>query len=94
MKDAIAQLIKSGKSYSFGAVARALGVNPSTVWRWHLRGKLPSTKIGGRRYCSADDLREFVARCNAGSDCKHVRSPAKTQRSSQAAGKKLEKVGW
>jgi hypothetical protein len=49
---------------------RLLSTNPSpaTMWRWALKGvdgvKLHTTKIGGRRYTTAEALDLFVARLN------------------------------
>jgi hypothetical protein len=56
--------------YLLSKAGRLLPTNPSaaTMWRWALKGvdgvKLHTTKIGGRRYTTAEDLDLFVARLN------------------------------
>jgi len=54
-------LSKSGRLLSTGP-------SPATMWRWSLKGidgvKLKTYKIGGRRYTTAADLENFVARLN------------------------------
>jgi len=50
---------------SMSQSARRVGVHVSTMWRWCLKGvngrKLPSVRVGGRRYVLADDLEQFIA---------------------------------
>jgi excisionase family DNA binding protein len=38
----------AGDFVTTGDVARFLGVEPSTVWRWCAAGKLPCVRIGSR----------------------------------------------
>jgi len=50
--------------YTFKQVAKLVGVNLATVWRWTLHGvrgrKLRSIHVGGRRFVLAADLEEFL----------------------------------
>lgn len=95
MASAIRKLIDADSSYSFGQVAKALGVNVSTVWRWALSEKLPSIKVGGRRYVSSADLQEFVERCNSEHQPTVVtRSPLARAKASSKAASELERSGW
>ena len=41
-------------------VAEALGVTPRTVQRWIATGRLPATRVGGRRRVSRSSLSEFT----------------------------------
>lgn len=56
------------KRLTLTQAARRLGVNPSTVWRWTLRGcrghKLETLLVGGQRYTSVEALERFVERLN------------------------------
>lgn len=45
-----------------GAVAARCGVDPRTVVRWCLVGRLPSYKLGGRWKVSVADLELFLSR--------------------------------
>ena len=58
-----------------------------TVYRWIENGKLPTRKIGGRRYVTADDLVAFI---NGGND----ETPAHTTptASAEKAGRELDLV--
>ncbi|MCA9236978.1 MAG: DUF1580 domain-containing protein [Planctomycetales bacterium] len=51
------------------ALARREGVNPSTAWRWALRGvrgaRLQTFAVGGRRYTTAEAFARFVAATTA-----------------------------
>ncbi len=85
----------SGK-LTLGEVADLVGVDLSTVWRWCLRGvrgrKLPSKRIGGRRYVLPADLEAFLA-----DDDGEKRPPAETsekqRRRAEKASAKLDHLG-
>jgi hypothetical protein len=48
-----------------GRLARDLGVDPATVWRWHRSGvrgtRLETFMMGGRRQTTREAYRRFVA---------------------------------
>ena len=46
--------------YSVPKAADALGVAPSSLWKWIALGKIHSTKIGSRRIISADELQRLL----------------------------------
>lgn len=95
MTEAMQRLIDANSAYSFPQLSRKLHVALSTVWRWHLSGKLPSSKVGGRRYSTSEDLRQFVANCNRRrSDGREIRTPAAVSRASKKAAEILERSGW
>jgi predicted DNA-binding transcriptional regulator AlpA len=37
-------------------------VSRSTVWRWHLTGRLPATRIGGRLFAAETSIRAMLER--------------------------------
>jgi hypothetical protein len=48
--------------------SRGINASPTTVWRWRWQGvngvKLNTTMIGGRVYCTENDLDEFIRGLN------------------------------
>jgi hypothetical protein len=36
--------------------------SPSTLWRWHLSGRLETTRIGGRLYATESAIRRMLER--------------------------------
>jgi hypothetical protein len=61
------------KLLTFAQLARRIGVNPSTVWRWHDKGcysrkgkkvRLQGCRRGGRNVTSLARYRDFVCRQN------------------------------
>lgn len=46
--------------------ARRLKVHRSTIWRWILKGKLPSLHVFGRRFLLLADLEAFISSGSAG----------------------------
>lgn len=61
---------KPEKMLRLSALLQSRGINasPTTVWRWRWQGvngvKLNTTMIGGRVYCRAADLDEFIDQLN------------------------------
>lgn len=49
-------------TYRPAELARALGVEKSTVYRWMESGVVPSVKIEGVRLIRAEDVRALLAR--------------------------------
>ncbi|MEI6535874.1 MAG: hypothetical protein WCN98_11075, partial [Verrucomicrobiaceae bacterium] len=44
---------------SLGKFLTITGTSPVTAWRWEKRGWLKTVRIAGRKYISAEALREF-----------------------------------
>lgn len=51
---------------SLGKFLTITGTSPVTAWRWEKRGWLKTVRIAGRKYISAEALREFNRRLEAG----------------------------
>ncbi len=51
---------------SLSKFAAELGKTPVTLWRWRQRGWLKTINIAGRQYVTAEAIREFLARAEAG----------------------------
>jgi len=94
-------VILSEQKLSLPQAARRLGVNPSTVWRWTLRGvrgvMLETISIGAKRFTSAEALERFVEATTAA-----ARGPARPtvsrtskqrQRAIEAAERELDAAG-
>jgi predicted DNA-binding transcriptional regulator AlpA len=37
-------------------------VSRSTIWRWHLSGRLPATRVGGRLFAAESSIRAMLER--------------------------------
>jgi hypothetical protein len=77
---------------SLSEVARDLGINISTVWRWTLRGvrgrKLRTVVVGGRRFVLRTDLAAFL---NAANDPTSIAPDIQTR--ADDAGRVLDALG-
>ena len=51
---------------SIGRFLGVTGASPVTAWRWEKRGWLKTVRIAGRKYITAQALREFNRRLEAG----------------------------
>lgn len=51
---------------SLGKFLDQTGASPVTAWRWEKRGWLRTVRIAGRKYITADELRQFNRRLEAG----------------------------
>jgi molybdopterin-binding protein len=56
------------ESFQIGQAAKLLGVSPDTVRRWVDSGKLPATKLQGRRQIKADALASFAQAMATGTE--------------------------
>jgi transposase len=85
---------------SLNEAARRLGVAPSTVWRWALRGvrgvKLETQVWGGKRYVTESSLERFREDCTAAANGEqpHARTPHRRQRDIEAADRELKVDGF
>ena len=72
MPDNTIESLKSGETYSPTSIARILGKNPSTIWRWMNKGvvvrgrrlKLAATRVGGRIHITENDINAYLHRLN------------------------------
>jgi hypothetical protein len=59
----------SEQKLNLSQAATRTGVNPSTVWRWILKGvrnvKLESYAVGVKRFTTVEALERFTERCTA-----------------------------
>ena len=60
----MADLLEAAR-LSVNETAHRLRVDRSTVWRWILKGKLPSYLFFGRRFVLVEDLEAFLRRGRA-----------------------------
>jgi excisionase family DNA binding protein len=63
-------------------VAEALGVSPSTVYRWAELGQIPCLKVNGALRFDPDDFFSWIKSCKRGASSGHnplaqARSPRK-----------------
>lgn len=72
-------------------------VHLSTIWRWAIRGvrgqKLRTRLIGGRRFTTASDIREFLERLNQSDSGGPEQSNAEADNTKNVE-KELEREGW
>jgi hypothetical protein len=68
-------------------IARFTGHKPgrSTVWRWHLTGRLESRRIGGRIYATESAIRKMLA-------ADEQRNRGSVNARGQAAAERIEKL--
>lgn len=84
---------------TFNQLAKIVGKNPSTIWRWHLSGcrgvKLESYVEGGCRYTTRQAHRRFVEGCTAAANGTSlaVRTPAQRERDIRRAETELDRLG-
>jgi uncharacterized protein DUF1580 len=90
---------------TLAAAARTLpgrkgrGINPSTLWRWHVRGirgqRLETLMVGGTRYTSAQAIQRFFERATSAADGQSVpaATAAQRRRAMQAAEQELIAAG-
>ena len=68
--------------------------HPSTLHRWRLRGvkgvKLETVRCGGKRLCSVESVRRFLAGVTEATDGPQPSTPARTSRQRAAAIKRAE----
>ncbi len=55
-----AQLIEQDQRLSTEQVAEMLSVDVSTLWRWHKRGYLTYTKVGGLNRYKLSDVKKIL----------------------------------
>jgi Protein of unknown function (DUF1580) len=72
----MSQLLPDRERFRFGELARAIGKDVSTIFRWTLRGVrghvLKSYVVGGQRYVEREDFLAFIGAINGS------RTPAAT----------------
>jgi hypothetical protein len=66
-------LITASQALAFIQRVTGTRVSKSTLWRWHLTGRLKSSRIGGRIFTSEPWVQEMLAR-DAESGPHHVAS--------------------
>ncbi len=73
--------------------------HPSTLHRWRLRGisgvKLETVRVGGRRMCTVDSVRRFLAGVTSATDGEPVqaRTPRQRERAIDRAEDELARQG-
>lgn len=91
----------SEEQLTLNQVAKEEGVNPSTVWRWWIKGvrgvQLETLVVGGRRFSTRPALRRFKERCTAvasgGAILPMARTSSQRERDIQRAEAELAKMG-
>ena len=77
----------SEQRLTLNQLAKQEGVNPSTVWRWSLRGvrgvKLETFSVGARRFTTIEAFGRFVDGTTAAA--KGEQPPPRTSRQREAA---------
>jgi len=79
-------------------VARRVGVDPYTVWRWHKKGlgpdkvKLRAVKVGGRWRTRWRWVKEFFAAMETPAPAPEIQTRTERQRQQEAAERELK--GW
>jgi hypothetical protein len=65
------------------------GVNPSTIWRWSLRGvrgvKLETFSVGSRRFTTAEAFERFVEATTAAATSQSTSTQSSRQREASIA---------
>jgi hypothetical protein len=79
-------------------LAKELGVDVCTTWRWSTRGvrgvRLDSYAIGGKRYTTREALERFTAASTiAAGIAPPAPSAARFERDAEAAERELEQLG-
>ena len=85
--------ILSEQKLTLSQAARQVDVNPSTVWRWSLKGvrgvKLETYSIGAKRYTTAEALIRFTESCTVAANGEQPK--ARTNRQREAAIRRAER---
>jgi hypothetical protein len=67
--------VNSPPIQSLQSFITGMGISPVTAWRFEKRGWLTTINIAGRRYITAEAIREFVRRSAAGDFAKEHPTP-------------------
>jgi hypothetical protein len=80
--------------------AKRSGVNPSTTWRWALKGVrgvvLETYALGAKRFTTVEALERFTQRCTVaarGTSAPSPRTPAQRERDIDRAEQELARLG-
>jgi hypothetical protein len=88
-----AMSIYSERRISLTELARREGVNPSTVWRWSLRGcrgvMLETISVGSRRFCTEAAWQRF---CEATTAIAQGKTPSR-EAEIASAERKVKELG-
>lgn len=80
-----------GAEIGTGQAAKILGVHPSTIYRWVLKGRLPGRWVGGRLRVRPEDL---AAACRPVPAPEGSRAAEATRREREAwTRRELERLG-
>ncbi len=56
------RLLTTSEAIRLIATLTGCNVSRSTIWRWHLTGRLPATRIGGRLFAAETSIRSMLER--------------------------------
>ena len=85
-------ILLSERRLTLPQAAHRIGVNPSTCWRWSLKGvrdiRLETFSIGAKRFTTVEAIERFVERTTAAAN--GAAPKARTNRQRQAAIRRAE----